>query len=98
MNTIQALAKALDIRVSDFLRYRNENLHFVHGKFRKNCKLTTGQQEYIRESIEEYISRFYSIVDILGGEVLSDEPKVHQIMLTESPEQNKVVPIRRTAP
>ena len=34
MNTIQALAKALDIRVSDFLRYRNENLHFEHGKFR----------------------------------------------------------------
>ena len=26
------------------------------------------QQEYIRESVEEYMSRFYTIADILGGE------------------------------
>lgn len=25
------------------------------------------QQEYIRESVEEYMSRFYTIADILGG-------------------------------
>ncbi|MDO5134744.1 MAG: XRE family transcriptional regulator [Eubacteriales bacterium] len=88
MKTIKAMAKALDVRITDFLSSRSENLAFVHGKFRKNSKLTAGQQEYIREAVEEYMGRFYSVVDILGGEVMSDAPKVHELMLAGSPEEN----------
>ena len=40
------------------------------------------QQEYIRESVEEYMSRFYTIADILGGEVLPDAPACHSVTLT----------------
>lgn len=40
------------------------------------------QQEYIRESVEEYMSRFYTIADILGGEVLPDAPACHSVALT----------------
>lgn len=70
MDTIKAMAKALGIKISDFLNNRNENLTFVHGEFRKGSKLAVSQQEYIREDVEEYMGRFYSVVNILGGEVL----------------------------
>ncbi len=88
MDTIKALAKALDIKVTDFLNNRNKNLVFVHGEFRKGSKLSVKQQEYIRESVEEYMSRFYSVVDILGGEVLADAPLCHGLELTGNPEED----------
>lgn len=86
MEIIKALAKALDVKVSDFLNNRNSNLTFVHGEFRKGSKLPVMQQEYIRESVEEYLNRFYSVVDILGGEVMPDAPECHKVMLSNDAE------------
>lgn len=91
MDTIKALAKALDVRVADFLSNRNENLVFAHGEFRKGSKLQVSQQEYIRESVEEYMSRFYSIVDILGGEVLPKAPICHSLPLSDHAEEDAKV-------
>lgn len=88
MNTIKALAKALDVKVSDFLSTRNTNLKFVHAEFRRSSTLTKTQREFIREDVEEYMSRFYSIVDILGGEVLPDAPAVHKLHLTLDPKKD----------
>lgn len=88
MDVIKALASALDVKVSDFLRNRNENLAFAHGEFRKGNKLSIAQQEYIRESVEEYMNRFYTIVDILGGEVLPDAPACHGVNLFQNVEQD----------
>ena len=39
MQTIKALAKALHVRVTDFLTNRDTSLVFCHGEFRKNSKL-----------------------------------------------------------
>lgn len=88
MEVVKALAKALDVRVADFLNSRNKNLVFMHGEFRKGSRLTEKQQEYVRESVEEYMSRFYTIVDILGGEVLPEAPACHGVCLSESVEQD----------
>ena len=88
MDTIKAMAKALAIKISDFLNNRNENLTFVHGEFRKGSKLAVSQQEYIREDVEEYMGRFYSVVNILGGEVLPDAPTVNEITLTGNLEED----------
>lgn len=88
MDVIKALASALDVKVSDFLRNRSENLMFTHGEFRKGNKLSVTQQEYIRESVEEYMSRFYTIVDILGGEVLPDAPACHGVSLSQDAGQD----------
>ncbi|MCD7921600.1 MAG: helix-turn-helix transcriptional regulator [Clostridiales bacterium] len=98
MDVIKSLAKALDVRVSDFLVNRDENLVFTHGEFcpacgsavRKNSKLPEKQQEYIKASVEEYLNRFYQTVDILGGEVLPDAPDSHRVELHEDPEQDAV--------
>ena len=88
MEIMQALASALGVRVSDFLAVRNENLSFAHGEFRKQRSLTAAQQEYIREFVEEYFSRFFTAVELLGGEVLPSAPQCHALTLTKDAEQD----------
>ncbi|MPM70793.1 hypothetical protein SDC9_117753 [bioreactor metagenome] len=88
MEILEQLASEFQIRVSDFLSIRNENLEFQHGEFRKNTTLTSSQQEYIRESAEEYLARFMNIVEILGGEVLPAAPKLHALDLQHDDEIN----------
>ena len=52
MQTIKALAKALNVRVTDFLANRDADLVFCHGEFRKNSKLSGKKQELVREEVE----------------------------------------------
>lgn len=86
MPTIKALAKVLGVKTTDFLAVRNMNLVFAHEEFRKNSKLSKSQQEYVREAIEEYFSRFYEVVELLGGEVLLESPPMHAIAVSGDPE------------
>ena len=88
MQTIKALAKALQVRVTDFLANRDNSLEFCHGEFRKNSKLSAKQQEFVKEEVEEYFGRFYQTVNILGGEVLPDHPALHSLELSDSVEEN----------
>ena len=88
MEILEQLAREFQIRVSDFLSIRNENLEFRHGEFRKNTSLTATQQDYIRESVEEYLNRFMSVVEILGGEVLPEAPELHTLNLHDDDEIN----------
>lgn len=88
IDTIKVLAAALGTKVTDFLAVRNENLVFRHEEFRKNSKLTLSQQEYVIESVEEYFGRFFTIVELLGGEVLPTPPKCYQLHLSNDDEEN----------
>ena len=82
MDVLKRLAEALSVRVSDFLAVRNEGLVFVHGEFRKTQELPLSVQEFIRESVEEFFSRFYTAVELLGGEVLPDSLECHAVMMS----------------
>lgn len=88
MAVIKSLAEALGVKVTDFLIKRNENLVFSHEEFRKNGKLNRNQQSYVCESVEEYFSRFFESVELLGGEVLPDAPKLNALQLSNSIEDN----------
>jgi len=88
MNTIRALAAALDVRVPDFLVSRNENIVFKHGDFRKNSDLSKSQQEYVKACAEEYFSRFLDVVEILGGEILPGAPICGTLPITGDAEQD----------
>ncbi|MCF0115255.1 MAG: ImmA/IrrE family metallo-endopeptidase [Erysipelotrichaceae bacterium] len=90
MDIIKKLAEVLEIRVIDFLMIRNANLVFKHAEFRKSRDLTLLEQEYIRESVEEYFSRFFTTVEILGGEVLPECPQCHCLKLTLDDEMNAI--------
>ena len=88
METLKKLAAALKVNVSDFLAVRNTNLVFAHGEFRKLSTLSESKQDYVRESVEEYFSRFYTAVELLGGEVLPDAPKCHSLPMTGNIEED----------
>lgn len=88
IKTLNSLATALGIKVSDFLDDNGKTLKFEHGEFRKNVRLTKNRQEYIQEAVEEYFGRFYKIIKILGKEILGEPPKMHVIPLVENSELN----------
>lgn len=67
---IENLAKALEIKVSDFLITRNNELKIIHGEFRKNDDLTKEKENHIKEIVEEYLERIYTTMSIIGGEIL----------------------------
>ena len=79
IDMIKKLAEALGVFVADFLAERNTSLSFVHGEFRKQASLPESKQEYIRESVEEYFSRFFDAVECLGGNPLPEPPKTESI-------------------
>ncbi len=88
MDTLKLLAKALNIRVTDFLTNTGSELQFSHGKFRKGSKLGAMNQEFIRESVEEYFGRFFQAVSFLGGQkILEPIPEMRKIPWTESTEE-----------
>lgn len=82
MDILKKLAAALNVRVSDFLVVRNDKLVFAHGEFRKTSTLPVAKQDYVRESVEEYFSRFYTVVELLGGDVLPEAPECHALPMT----------------
>ena len=88
MEILKNLANVLNVKVSDFLAVRNNKLVFEHGEFRKTSNFSISDQEYVKESVEEYFSRFFTIVEILGGEVLPNAPKCHSLILESNIEQN----------
>lgn len=88
MKMLKTLASVLKVRVSDFLSTRNEQLEFVHGEFRKNVSLTKNQQDYVTASVEQYLGKFMTIVDILGEKVLPDPPVCSQLELQPTDEES----------
>jgi len=82
MSIVNKLASVLGIHVVDFITSRNDNLVFEHKEFRKTTQLTKAQQEYVKESVEEYCSRFFDAVDFLGGNPLPRPQEVGYIRLT----------------
>ena len=88
MDTLKLLAKVLNIRVKEKKKNIGGELEFTHGKFRKGSKLGTLNQEYIKESVEEYFGRFFQVVSILGGQqILEPVPEVKKIAWTDDTEE-----------
>lgn len=85
---INKLADVLGIYVVDFLASRKSNLSFDHREFRKHSVLTKSQQEYVRESVEEYFGRFFDVVDCLGGDPLPKPPRCNTLTKTGDYEED----------
>ena len=88
IETLRALAGALGVKISDFLKDQGTKLVFAHGEFRKNTRLTQTRQEYIRGAVEEYFGRFFEAVNVLGNKILEDCPPLHSIPLSNDDEKN----------
>lgn len=81
--TIKKLAEVLNVSILDFMAIRNGSHRYAHCEFRKNSKLNVADQEYICESVEEYFDRFFTVTEILGGEVLPSYPPYHSLEMTD---------------
>ncbi len=88
MEIIKKLASALGCKPTDFLRTRNSDLKFVHAEFRKNAAFGKERQDFIRESVEEYFDRFFTVVEFLGGDVIPDASIYKKIPITDDFETN----------
>ena len=88
MEVLKSLANVLGVKISDFLAVRNENIVFSHGEFRKVSTMSQAKQDYVREVVEEYFGRFYTAVELLGGEVLPDPPECHALPITGDVEED----------
>lgn len=88
MDILKALAEKLHVGVADFLNSRNNRLSFLHGEFRKVSSLTNADQEYVRESVEEYFSRFFTVVNILGDKVLPEGPICKKLQVSSDAEHD----------
>jgi transcriptional regulator with XRE-family HTH domain len=88
MDTMNKLAEALGIYAVDFLASRNTNLSFKHCECTKHSLLSKAQQEYIREAVEEYFSRFFDAIECLGGNPLPNPAKCHALICKEDPEED----------
>lgn len=86
MDIMKKIAEVLGVRIADFLVVRNANIQFCHNEFRKGSSLSKEKQELVRESVEEYFSRFMDSVEILGGEVLPNVPQCHTLKITHNVE------------
>ncbi|MBP5304023.1 MAG: helix-turn-helix domain-containing protein [Clostridia bacterium] len=90
MDMINKIAKVLGIYVGDFLTSRNTNLNFIHCEFRKHTVLSKSQQEYAKESVEEYFSRFFDAVECLGGNPLPTPPKCYSLKRSGDSEKDAI--------
>lgn len=85
---IKKIAKVLNINLLDFMAVRDGEHRYSHYEFRKNSSLSKTEQEYIKESVEEYFDRFFSIVEILGGEALPSCPQHHSLTMSSEIEKD----------
>jgi len=84
---LRKMADVLGVKVLDFMSVRNENLIFQHGEFRKNLKLSNEKKDLVYETIEDYVHRLFTVVDILGDTVLPIPPLTHRLKLVNDVEQ-----------
>ncbi len=88
MEIIKRLAAALDVKVMDFLEPWRDGLSVEFAEFRKQHGCTVKSQEYVRSSVEEYLNRFYTIIDVLGEKVLPNPPVCHSLELLDNVDTN----------
>lgn len=78
------IARSLNVRFEDLMDDSEQKLCFNHGKYRKNSGLTKRIQELATSTIEEYFNRFFSVLSILGRNVISEPHKVQSIAATNN--------------
>lgn len=88
MAMIEKLAEVLEVRVADFLNKWNDNLYIENEAFRENSKLSRKTRELVVEETEAYFSRFFEIVEILGGDVLAKGPQIRKLKPTGKAEMD----------
>ena len=73
IQSVKSLATALSISPAQLLENRPD-IAFSHGAFRKSSSLSKAGQEKVRSTVEDYFSRFYTVLSFFPKDVLSPSP------------------------
>ena len=79
LSEIRNIASALNVNLSWLMSSYN-HYEYRHGEFCKYSHLNKHSQDYIRLSVEDYLDRFLTVVDMLGSDVMRKVPEVHSIL------------------
>ena len=82
LQTVRKLTEALGVKLADLMASRGQEHTYVHAEFRRNSRFGKNAQDYVRESVEDYFDRFFSVIDILGSHVLPEAPVCHALKAT----------------
>lgn len=85
---IKKLADVLHVSILDFMALRDGAHCYTHGEFRKSSALNKTDQDYVCESVEEYLDRFFTVTELLGGDVLPAYPALHALEMTDDVEHD----------
>lgn len=88
IDIVKHLASALGIRMLDFMTTWNEELHIECAEYRKQKSCLKKSQDYVRSAVEEYLNRFYTIVEVLGEKVLPEVPTSRSLQLARDADTN----------
>lgn len=88
INTLKKIASVFNVGIAKLVAPQNDSLIYNHGAFRKNATLSVSIQNLIRESVENYYNRFFTVVDVLGNSVLPEVPPCNQVELSDDAEVN----------
>ena len=89
MDLLKKIADCLGVKISDFVVRDSSEIVFEHGEFRKLSRMSASKQRAVKLEVEDYFSRFFDVVNILGGPViLPKAPSVHALNLEDDDEKN----------
>ena len=88
IKTLRNIANVFNIGIVRLLARQEGNLVFSHGPFRKNSTLKKSAQDLVKESVEQYCSRFMAIVSILGDSALPETPQCNRVHMIDDDEVN----------
>lgn len=88
MEIINRICEVLDISVSTLIKDQYTGLNIKYGEFRKNTKLSKKDEMCIKYQIEDYLTRFYNILDILGEGNIEPSPRCSILELSNDIEND----------
>lgn len=92
---INRLADSLQVSPLDFLKSWSSEVSVKHGKYRKLSHVSAKTMEEIEMSCEEYFHRFFSLLEILGGQVLPAPPKTGHLHVQVNDPEKMALQLRR---
>lgn len=82
------IASVLGVKLADIMLAKSTGHKYEHFEYRKNSSFRKNEQEYIEVSIEDYLDRFFAVVETLDGKVLCEKPAIHTLKPSFDAEQD----------
>lgn len=80
---MRRIASVLGVTLAELMAVKSSGHKYEH-----HMRTGSYRQEYVKECIEEYLDRFFTVHEILGGKILREVPKVHGLKASFNAEED----------